>query len=59
MSSQADVRSIEALKEFRVALALYAEEALGALGAVKMEARRTVHGDGHGEIGLAYSVSSE
>ena len=42
MSSQADVRSIEALKEFRVALALYAEEALGALGAVKMEARRTV-----------------
>ena len=42
MSSQADVRSIEALKEFRVALALFAEEALGALGAVKMEARRTV-----------------
>jgi hypothetical protein len=42
LSSQADVRSIEALKEFRVALALYAEEALGALGAVKMEARRTV-----------------
>ncbi|WP_435008101.1 hypothetical protein P12x_005376 [Tundrisphaera lichenicola] len=42
MSSQADVRSIEALKEFRAALALYAEETLGALGAVKMEARRTV-----------------
>jgi hypothetical protein len=42
LSSQADVRSIEALKEFRAALALYAEEALGALGAVKMEARRTV-----------------
>ncbi len=43
MSSQADVRSIEALGEFRVALALYAEEALGALGAVKSEAKRTVH----------------
>ena len=42
MSSQADVRSIEALKEFRAALALYSEEAQGALGAVKMEARRTV-----------------
>ena len=41
MSSQADVRSIEALKEFRAVLALYAEEAQGALGAVKMEARRT------------------
>ena len=41
MSSQADVRSIEALKEFRAALALYSEEATGALGAVKMEARRT------------------
>ncbi len=42
MSSQADVRSIEALKEFRAALALYAEEAGGALGSVKMEARRTL-----------------
>ncbi len=41
MSSQADVRSIEALKEFRAALAMYAEEAQGALGAVKMEAKRT------------------
>ncbi len=43
MSSQVDVRSVEAIKDFRVALALYAEEALGALGAVHMEARRTVH----------------
>ena len=42
LSSQADVRSIEAIKEFRAALALYAEEAQGALGAVKMEARRSV-----------------
>jgi hypothetical protein len=42
LSSQADVRSIEALKEFRAVLALYAEDAQGALGAVKMEARRTV-----------------
>jgi hypothetical protein len=42
LSSQADVRSIEALKEFRATLALYAEEAQGALGAVKMEARRTL-----------------
>ncbi len=43
MSSQADVRSIEALKEFRAILTLYAEEAQGALGAVKMEARRTLN----------------
>jgi hypothetical protein len=42
LSSQADVRSIEAIKEFRACLTLYAEEAQGALGAVKMEARRTV-----------------
>jgi 2-oxoglutarate dehydrogenase complex dehydrogenase (E1) component-like enzyme len=43
LSSQADVRSIEALKDFRAVLALYAEEAQGALGAVKMEARRTLN----------------
>jgi hypothetical protein len=43
LSSQADVRSIDALKEFRAVLALYAEEAQGALGAVKMEAKRTVN----------------
>ena len=42
MSSQADVRSIDALKEFRAALAVYAEEALGALGTARMEARRTM-----------------
>ena len=42
LSSQADVRSIEAIKEFRAVLAIYAEEAQGALGAVKMEARRAV-----------------
>ncbi len=42
MSSQADVRSIQALQDFRAILALYAEEAQGALGAVKMEAKRTV-----------------
>jgi hypothetical protein len=43
LSTQADVRSIEALKDFRAVLALYAEEAQGALGAVKMEAKRTVY----------------
>ncbi len=43
MSSQVDVRSVEGIKDFRVALALYAEETLGALGSVNMEARRTVH----------------
>jgi len=42
LSSQADVRSIDALKEFRAVLALYSEEAQGAIGAVKMEARRAV-----------------
>jgi hypothetical protein len=42
MSSQASVRSIDALKEFRVALALYGEDTLAALGAVDAEVRRTV-----------------
>src|SRR4051794_33158787 len=42
MSNQADVRSIDALKDLRVSLALFAEDALSALGGVDMEARRTV-----------------
>ena len=42
MSSQASVRSIDALKDLRVALALYGEDTLGALGAVEAEIRRTV-----------------
>ncbi len=42
MSSQADVRSIDALKDLRVALALFSEDALSALGAVDAEVRRTV-----------------
>lgn len=42
MSNQADVRSIQALKDFRVALALFAEDVLAALGGVGMEARRSL-----------------
>ena len=42
MSSQASVRSIDAIKDLRVALALYGEDTLGALGAVEAEVRRTV-----------------
>jgi hypothetical protein len=42
MSSQATVHSIDALKEFRVALALYGEDTLAALGAIEAEVRRTV-----------------
>lgn len=42
MSSQATVLSVEALKHFRSALALYGEETLAALGAVDAEVRRTV-----------------
>jgi hypothetical protein len=42
MSSQASLYSIDALKELRVALALYSEDALGALGAVESEVRRTL-----------------
>ncbi len=41
MSSQAEVHSIDALKDFRTALALYSEETLSALGAVEAEVRRT------------------
>jgi hypothetical protein len=42
MSSQAEVHSIEALKDFRTALALYGEDTLAALGAAEAEVRRTV-----------------
>jgi hypothetical protein len=42
MSSQATVHSIDDLTDFRVALALYGEETLGALGTVEAEVRRTV-----------------
>ena len=42
MSSQVSVRSIESLKDLRVALALYGEDTLGALGAVEAEVRRTL-----------------
>jgi hypothetical protein len=41
MSNQAAVQSIDLLKELRVAMALFSEEALAALGAVEMEIRRT------------------
>jgi hypothetical protein len=42
MSTQVTVNSIEALKDFRVALALYGEDTLAALGAVNAEVRRTI-----------------
>ncbi len=41
MSSRAEVHSIDALKDFRTALALYSEDTLSALGAVEAEVRRT------------------
>lgn len=43
MSTQADVRSIDGLKELRVALALFSEDAAAALGAVDSEVRRTLY----------------
>jgi hypothetical protein len=41
MSSQIAVNSIDSLKDLRVALALYGEDTLGALGAITAEVRRT------------------
>lgn len=41
MSSQAEVHSIDALKDFRAVLALYSDDTLAALGAVEAEVRRT------------------
>ena len=41
MSSQASVQSVDALKELRVALALFGDDVLAALGGVEMEAKRT------------------
>ncbi len=43
MSSPVAVRSIDSLKDLRVSLALFGEEALGALGAVGAELRRTAY----------------
>lgn len=43
MSSQASVRSIQALKDFRVVLSLYGDDTLGALGGIEAEVRRTIH----------------
>lgn len=42
MSNQAEVHSIDALRDFRAALTLYGEDALAALGAAEAEIRRTV-----------------
>jgi hypothetical protein len=42
MSSQAAVHSIDELKNFRVALALFGEDTLATLGAVEAEVRRTL-----------------
>lgn len=42
MSSQVEAHSIEALKDFRAALALYGEDTLSALGAADAEVRRTM-----------------
>jgi hypothetical protein len=42
MSSQANVQSIDSLKEFRVALALFGEDMLSTLGATEAELRRTL-----------------
>ena len=42
MSTQADVRSIESLKAFRLSIGTFGEEALAALGTVDAEVRRTV-----------------
>src|SRR5215813_13849518 len=41
MSTEASVHSIEALKDLRGAMSLFADDVLGALGAVDMEVRRT------------------
>lgn len=42
MSSPAEVHSIDVLREFRTALALYGDDVLAALGAADAEIRRTV-----------------
>jgi hypothetical protein len=47
MGEQADVRSIDAIREFRAALATFAEEVTAALGAVDMEIKRTVQWVAH------------
>jgi hypothetical protein len=41
-NSQANVHSIDALKDLRTAMALYGEDTLAALGAIEAEVRRTV-----------------
>jgi len=41
MSQAANVRSIQALKDFKVAMIAFAEDARSALTSVEMEVRRT------------------
>ncbi len=43
MGTQASVGSIDALKDLRTSLALYAEEVLAALGGVEMEVKRATN----------------
>jgi hypothetical protein len=43
MSTQASVRSIEALTDLRAALAVYSEDTLSTLSSVDMEVRRTLN----------------
>lgn len=42
MSNQAAVHSIDALRDLRVAMALFGDDVMSALGAVDMEVRRTL-----------------
>ena len=41
MSQSANVRSVDAIREFRIAMTTFAEEARTALGSAEMEVRRT------------------
>ena len=47
MGTQANVRSIDALRDLRTALALYSDEVLAALGGVEMELKRTSYWVSH------------
>lgn len=47
MGTQANVRSVDALRDLRTALALYSEDVLAALGGVEMELKRTAYWVSH------------
>ena len=53
MSQSANVRSLQAIRDFRIAMANFGDDARNALSSVEMEIRRTREGDSAKKAGKA------